>query len=191
MKRKILLASALMFVLSGCQYLGLVDEVIRNNPDVFGTPKPDATATPAVQPTVLPTSVPTTKPTISPTKAPTAVPTAVAGKNPVCGTNALPSKAHLLWKPVSDTSGNAVVVFDGKYKEEFKEVSVELRKGGTDQAFWKGLELWGNPTAEGPRQHWRLRKKCAEYKDNALITAKDSKQTCVFKLEGTSCKRIE
>lgn len=186
MKHKILLIIFTVFFITGCQYIGLIDEVIKNNPDVFATPTPEPTVT--VSPTVLPTSVPTTKPTVKPTLAPTAVP---VGGNPVCGTKELPSKAHLLWKPVSDTSGNAVVVFDGKYKEEFKEVTVQLRKGGTESAFWKGLNLWGNPDSIGPRQHWRLRKKCAEYKDNTLITAKDSKQTCVFKLEGTSCKRIE
>jgi len=184
MMRKIVLAGLLSVFCVGCQYLGLVKEVIDNN---LPTPTPTPVVTEVPEPTVIPTTVPTKVPT----KAPTVVPTVVAGGNPVCGTSALPSKAHLLWKPVSDTNGNAVIVFDGKYKEEFKEVKVELRSGGTEDAWWKGLQLWGNPDSVGPRQHWRLRKKCSEYKDNALITAKDSKQTCVFKLEGTSCKRIE
>lgn len=192
MKKNIILCLLFTVLLTGCQYLGLIDEVIKNNPEIdpFATPVPTVSVT--AIPTKVPTAFPTVKPTILPTGIPTVNPTPVTGAaNPICGTKELPSKAHLLWKPVSDTSGNAVVVFDGKYKEAFSSVKVELKAGGTENANWTGLKLWGNPDSVGERQHWRLSKKCALYKDNALITAKDSKQTCVFKLEGTSCKRIE
>lgn len=172
-----------MFCLSGCTLLEKIKEYFDNQPPPIVSPTPSPTVAPTAIPTLLPTPIPTVKPTVAPTPSGPA--------NPICGTLQLPSKAHLLWKPVSDTSGNAVIVFDGKYKEEFSEVKVELKGGGTENAWWKGLELWGNPDNVGPRQHWRLSKKCASYKNNALIMTKDSKQSCVFKLEGKSCDRIE
>lgn len=183
---KSIILFVLLTLLSGCTVVDFIKDLI-NNPPVITTPTPE----PTIVPTPVVTANPTIVPTAKPTKVPTAVPTTTGPVNPVCGTATLPSKAHLLWKPVSDTSGNAVIVFDGKYKQEFSEVKVELKAGGTESAFWKGLELWGNPDNVGPRQHWRLTKKCSLYKDNALITAKDSKQTCTFRLEGKSCDRIE
>lgn len=190
MLKKIFILITICCTVSACGLVELVTEVIKENPEILipATPTPQSTSTAAPTPTNAPTALPTSVPTVVATASPHDPP---KGTNPVCGTKELPSRAHLLWKPVSDTSGNAVIVFDGKYKEEFLEVTMQLKAGGVESAFWKGLQLWGNPDRSGPRQHWRLRKKCADYKSNGLITAKDSVQTCVFKLEGPSCNRIE
>ena len=78
-----------------------------------------------------------------------------------------------------------------KYKKEFKSVKAELKSGQFEELFWKPLELWGNPDSAGPRQHWRSRNKCGQFKDKALIIADDGYQACRFVLPGSACKRWE
>jgi len=147
--------------------------------------------TPTPSPTVsVAQATPTRTPVKSPTQSPKVTPTVSLGGNPVCVGTA-DSRAHLLWKPVSDTSGNAVAVFDGKYKKEFKSVKAELKSGQFEELFWKPLELLGNPDKDGPRQHWRSRNKCSQFKSKALIIADDGYQACRFVLPGDACKRWE
>lgn len=147
---------------------------------------------PGPTPTVpLATPLPNRSPT--PVKPPvvTPKPTQGSGSNPAC-VGVMNSREHLLWKPVSDTSGNAVVVFDGKYKREFNSVKLELADSKFEELFHKGLELWGNPDKDGPRQHWRSRNKCSKVKQRALILADDGYQVCKFQLPaGDVCKRYE
>jgi hypothetical protein len=110
--------------------------------------------------------------------------------NPRCA-GVADSREHLLYKPVSDTSGNAVVVFDSKYSQEFAAVKIELKDGTFAEGWWKGLALWGNPDVGGPRQHWRTNVRSSQIKDNALIIATDSDQECRFTIPGSGLKRWE
>lgn len=181
MKRLLLLA----LVLGGCGDISDEDfECIVET----GKPCSDsATPTPTVP---VGTPAPVRTPTKAPTANPQATPTVSLGGNPVCK-GEQDSRAHLLWKPVSDTSGNAVAVFDGKYKKEFISVKAELKSGSFEELFWKPLQLWGNPDKDGPRQHWRSRNKCGLFKDKALIIADDGYQACRFRLPGDACRRWE
>jgi hypothetical protein len=112
------------------------------------------------------------------------------GTNPSCAGTAI-STEHLLYKPVSDTTGNAVIVFDSKYAREFLSVKIQLKDGTFAEAWWKGLELWGNPDSFGPRQHWRTNVRATQVKDGALIIAEDLAQECKFVLPGSSTQRWE
>lgn len=113
------------------------------------------------------------------------------GKNPSCTGGTHPSTDHLLYKPVSDTTGNVVLVFDSKYKQAFESVQIQLRDGSYTDAWWKGLELWGNPDSGGERQHWRTNVRASEVRNNALILIEDKSQKCRFALPGSSTKRWE
>jgi hypothetical protein len=138
------------------------------------------TPTPTITPTVKPGSTP----------RPTPTPKPVTSTNPVC-VGVPDSRQHLLWKPVSDTNSNAVLVTDGKYKREFLQMKVEL-KNGTFQSFQNGnLLLWGNPDKDGPRQHFRFPVKATSVKASALIIADDGLQECRWKLPGDATKRWE
>lgn len=173
MRGVILLIFILCLTFAGC------DEVVKCLEEKDGrcgstapTPVPEA-------PVPVPTQAPIRTPQIP-----------QVGLNPDCGNAELSASQHLLYKPVSDTSGNAVLVFDGRYKEEFQDVKIELDTG-YETLFWKPLELWGNPDKDGPRQHWRSRNKCKQVKKNGLIIARDSRQTCKFRLKGKKCERQE
>lgn len=149
-------------------------------------------------PTPTPNSpVGTVSPIRTPTKAPTqnpkVTPTVSLGGNPVC-VGEQDSRAHLLWKPVSDERPTSVLVFDGKYKKPFNKVEVELKTGKFVAANNGNLLLWGNPDKDGPRQHYRFQSpavKCGDVKAKAKIRADDGYQTCVFVLPGDACKRWE
>lgn len=171
----------LIILLTSC---GDIDDcIIEGN---CGNP-PDQ-PTPTVS---APLATPKATPTKTPVKPPTPFPMPTAGQtNPVC-IGVADSRAHLLWKPVSDTTGNAVMVFDGKYKKEFRGVKAELKDGKFEQAFYKPLVLFGNPDSVGPRQHWRTKRKCRDFKDKALIIVDDTTQQCSFRLPGDPCKRWE
>jgi len=180
--RRLLLAATLL--LTACADISDEDiECIIETGKECPTPAPSPTSPVA-------TAAPQRTPTKAPTQNPKATPTVSLGGNPVCVGTA-DSRQHLLWKPVSDTSGNAVVVFDGKYKKEFKSVKAELKSGQFEELFWKPLELLGNPDKDGPRQHWRSRNKCRLFKDKAIIIADDGYQACRFVLPGDACKRWE
>lgn len=111
--------------------------------------------------------------------------------NASCTGGILDSTQHLLYKPVSDTSGNAVIVFDSKYSREFTSVKIQLRDGTFLDGWWHGLELWGNPDSFGPRQHWRTNVRASQVADNALIIASDLTQECRFQIPGSSSRRWE
>ena len=132
-----------------------------------------------------------TSPVVNPPPSVPTTPPAGGGKsNPLCSGTAI-STEHLLWKPVSDTSGNAVVVFDSKYAKEFTSVKIELKDGTFTDGWWKGLLLWGNPDAFGNRQHWRTNVRASQVKDNGLIIATDGSQECRFVIPGSATRRWE
>ena len=127
----------------------------------------------------------------APAPVPTAGPPASGNQDyPVCAGAAL-STDHMLYKPISDTTGNAVLVFDSKYSREFLAVKIELKDGSFAEGWWEGLELWGNPDAFGNRQHWRTNVRSSQIKDNARIIVDDTSQQCVFVLPGSANKRWE
>ncbi len=188
--KKLLLISLL--ILGGC---GDIEDISEEDIDcIVNTGKPcDNSTTPT--PTIpVATATPVRTPTKTPTASPSATKTPVPSEmNPMCSGIA-DSKAHLLWKPVSDNRPSSVIVFDGKYKKPFNKVEVELKTGKFAPANNGNLLLWGNPTAEGPRQHYRFLNpevKCGQVKDKAVIRADDGYQVCQFRLPGDACKRWE
>lgn len=190
------IAILILLTLSACSASTPDDlcQIIYGKPCAEVTPKPTPTASPL--PTVSPTSspiltpIPRPSPTASPTKTIAPKPTVGSG-NPNCSSGVLDARVHLLWKPKSDTSGNAVVVFDGKYKQEFQSVKAQYKDGKFEDLYWKPLILWGNPDKDGDRQHWRAKSPCGKFKDKALIIADDGSQVCKFQITGDACRRWE
>jgi hypothetical protein len=184
--RKLLLL--IILAVSGCGDISDEDfECIVETGEVCRTPTPLPTVPVA---TVSPTRTPAK--TATPSKA-TPVPTVPQGMNPLCS-GEQDSRAHLLWKPVSDNRPSSVIVFDGKYKKPFNKVEVELKTGKFVAANNGNLLLWGNPDSVGPRQHYRFldpEVKCGQVKAKAKIRADDGYQVCTFVLPGDACKRWE
>lgn len=85
-----------------------------------------------------------------------------------------------LWKPVSDTSGNLVVVFDPKFKKEFSEgCTVERTDGKQEKLFCGGVyKCFGNPD----RLTLRSTIKCNKAKE-VKVVCREAKQTVTFTVE--------
>ena len=67
-----------------------------------------------------------------------------------------------LWKPVSDSNGNLVVLLPSQYNGKVSSVSVNGEKGS-----FSGI-------ANGNRSHWRFSKPGAAYGSNARVVAATS-----------------
>ncbi len=84
-----------------------------------------------------------------------------------------------LWKPVSDTNGNMVVVLDTKFQKIFTYGCYATLKNNTKQFLFCdeniGLKCFGN----GNRLHLRSRSKCDAFKE-VRVVCEEEKQTVVF-----------
>ena len=120
----------------------------------------------------------------SPTEA-TPIPT-VEPSNPVVSEKQIFGQNNNLWKPVSDTTGNVVVLFNKKFVKLFsKGCYATLNNGNKDYLFC-------NPPSQacfsnGDRMTLRGNYKCKEYKNTKVICEEDkqlvtftanSKKTC-------------
>lgn len=99
-----------------------------------------------------------------------------------------------LWKPVSDTSGNLVIVLSSKFKKEFS-LGCTLKKtnGETEKLFCGGVyKCFGNPDRGGDRLHLRSKIKCNQAKEVKVI-CKEEKQEITFSVDAAKlsevCKR--
>lgn len=181
----------LLFV-SGC---GLIDWIEDNVPPI--SPNPTPTVTPV--PTVIPTPVPTVKPTLTATPKPTAAPTPPSTGNPIV-TNPQyfeDGAGGNLWKPVSDTTGNLVLVFSSKFKVPFSGgCLVEKRDGKFEKLYCGGaFACYGNPDSGGDRLHMRSNIKCAEAKEVKVVCT-DVKQVLTFTVKKSAdlskvCQRFD
>lgn len=93
------------------------------------------------------------------------------------------NKIGNIWKPVSDTSGNLVIVFNAKWKVNFSGGCFIERTDGKkeklfcdDNGFYK---CFGNPDKNGPRLHLRSKIKCSQAKEVKVLCYED-KQTVTF-----------
>ena len=81
-----------------------------------------------------------------------------SGTNPICLT-VQDIGNGFLWKPVSESNGNLVVLFPKDFTETFQSVTVNGESGN-----FSGF-------ANGDRQHWRFSKSGAEYEAPAIVKA--------------------
>lgn len=64
--------------------------------------------------------------------------------------------ASLLWKPISESDGKLVILFDEAFDEEFEAVTVTDLEGTEEQGVFSGF-------TNGNRQTWRFPKEGAQY----------------------------
>ena len=173
------------------------------------TPTPTATATirPTRTPTIRPTTIPIV-PTISPTvnnnpapgttKTPSSQPTSATTVAPTVSANPIASGLENfkdgnygnLWKPVSDTTGNLVVVFHNRYKKKFSEgCFIDRKDGGREELFCNEIyKCFGNPD----RLTMRSTIKCNQAKE-VKVVCYEANQTVTFTvdeaLRGQVCRR--
>lgn len=99
----------------------------------------------------------------SPATSSSPAPTASAAR-PATTTTASSSGGGggFLWKPVSDSNGNLVVILPSQYNGKVSSVSVNGERGS-----FSGI-------ANGNRTHWRFSKPGAAYGSNAKVVASTS-----------------
>ena len=136
-----------------------------------------------------PTPEPTPEPTPIVTQTPTPKPTPTPEGNPVCsqvyGTD---GGGGFLWKPVSESNKNLVILFPGRFQKKFDSVTI-TRKDGTEEKLV--FSKFSNPDPAGLRQTWRAKLSGSAYKNRGLIVAREFKQTCTWKIPGKSGNRYD
>lgn len=156
------------FVIIGCNIDDIVDDI---NSDTEESPSASATVTPS------PISTPIVENPVA---------TGVENFKDGAGKN--------LWKPVSDTTGNLVVVLHAKYKKEFSGgCFVERKDGKQEKLFCGGVyKCFGNPDSIGERLHMRSNIKCNQAKE-VKVVCREAKQEVTFtvdeKLRSQVCVR--
>ena len=127
--------------------------------------------------TVAPTNAPTSKPII--TDAPVAT-----NPIPLKSENFRDGSGGNLWKPVSDTNGNLVVIFSSKFKKEFSGGCTVTKKDGTKEKLYCGgaFKCFGNPDAGGERLHMRSNIKCDKAKEVKVVCL-EAKQEVTFTVD--------
>lgn len=100
-----------------------------------------------------------------------------APQNPLCG-----PMQGFLWKPQSDSDGNAVVLLPPVFKAEF--ISVCTFNSDNDEcARFTGF-------SNGDRQTWRFREPGCKYGKRFRVIATEPKQDCEFRVRN-GCNRSE
>ena len=96
-----------------------------------------------------------------------------------------------LWKPVSDTSGNMVIVLSPKFKKVFSGgCTAKLNNGKTDTLFCGGVyKCFGNPYNGQDRLHLRGNFKCSSYSEVSVL-CKEEKQEVTFTVDKRNLKKV-
>jgi len=96
-----------------------------------------------------------------------------------------------LWKPVSDTSGNMVVVLDPKFKKLFTYgCKAQLKSGKWHDLFCGGVyKCFGNSYNGVERMHMRSNYKCSQFKE-VRVECEEEKQTVVFTVAKANLKKV-
>ncbi len=194
---KLFLLTIVFAILTGCTVLQPIWDFITDQADNgFPILTPTPTSTPILVPTIVvtpdkPTMTPTPRPSVSPTSQPSGENPNVNGAVQYFGDG--PGKN--LWKPVSDTSGNLVIVLASIWKKEFNQGCTIDKNDGTKEKLFCGgnLVCFGNPDSSGPRLHLRTRIKCDKAAE-VKVTCVEDKQTVIFTLKDKTklkevCKR--
>ena len=126
-----------------------------------------------------PTQVATITQTTTPVPTATAIPIL---ENPIvlAAENFKDGGGGNLWKPVSDTTGNLVVVFSSKFKKKFKECFIVKNDNKKEFLFCNDIyKCFGNPDKGGERLHMRSSIKCNQAKE-VKVTCYDDNQEVTF-----------
>jgi hypothetical protein len=154
---------------SGCSFLeGLFDKI--------PVPKPTATATATA--TAIATPPPTPRPTPRPTPPPTPRPTPPSSFCPV-SLRAEDGTGGFVMKN-GDHTNRLVVLFPGRFKQQFSSVTIEQKNGNRASLIFAG---WANPDSGGDRQHWRHNTlTVSNVKPGSMVLGKDSGGICSWQL---------
>jgi hypothetical protein len=125
-------------------------------------------------------------PSINPTPQPSLTP-----ENPLVGTTQYFGENGNLWKPVSDTTGNMVIVLDPKWVKLFTYgCKVKLKNGKKDTLFCnEQFKCYGNPYQGKDRMHLRGNFKCSEY-DKIEVFCEEEKQTVLFSVKPKDLNKV-
>ena len=96
-----------------------------------------------------------------------------SGSNPVC-LEIQNIGGGFLWKPISESNGNLVVLFPKEFTETFQSVTVNGESGN-----FSGF-------ANGDRQHWRFSLPGGDYQSPATIIAESLNGECQWIVSNTS-----
>lgn len=96
-----------------------------------------------------------------------------------------------LWKPVSDTTGNMVVVLDPKWVKLFTySCKAKLKNGKSDTLSCGGPRAcFANPINGKDRMHLRGSFKCREYA-KVEVVCEEEKQTVIFTVKEADVNKV-
>lgn len=127
----------------------------------------------------IPTPTPTPDPIITPT--PTMTPNSM---NPSCNSvMGVDGPGGFLWKPKSDSNGNAVVLLPGTFQARFDRVEKKRKDGQTESFTFTGFS---NFDQDGLRQTWRGSKPGGSYTSNSNVVATLGDTMCKWKIGNSS-----
>jgi hypothetical protein len=131
---------------------------------------------------------PEPSPTPSASIAPTPKPEL---ENPLVVKKQIFGETGNLWKPVSDTTGNMVVVLDPKWVKLFTYgCKAKLKNGNTDTLFCnEQFKCYGNPYQGKDRMHLRGNFKCKDYA-KVEVLCEEEKQTVTFTVKDADLNKV-
>ena len=101
-----------------------------------------------------------------------------SSQNPVCsGVMDVDGADGFLWKPVSESDGNLVVLFPREFEAVFLEVQVFTSGGQSESGRFTGF-------ANGNRQHWRFSMPGSSYDGTVVATSLNGE--CVWTVSNPS-----
>jgi len=101
------------------------------------------------------------------------------GFNPDCSENinGTDGVGGFLWKPVSESTGNLVILFPASYDQRFMSVSTFLPDGSVEAGEFRGF-------TNGDRQTWRFNFSGDRYTGRVIVDA--TTQECIWFVEEPS-----
>jgi hypothetical protein len=101
--------------------------------------------------------------------------------NPIClNVRGLDGANGFLWKPVSESDGNLVVILPTEFKERAEQVRVVSLSGQIESGTFRGF-------ANGNRQHWRFSSAGSSYTGTVTIISKNGE--CVYQVPNPSIRQ--
>lgn len=102
-----------------------------------------------------------------------ALPENGSGENPIClSVQGIDGPNGFLWKPISESNGNLVVLFPTEYSVKFESVVIDGEQGRFADF------------ANGNRQHWRFSKPGSQYLGR--VVAESMNGECVWQVSNPS-----
>ena len=91
--------------------------------------------------------------------------------------SAFDGSGGFLWKRAEH--GGLVVLFPGRYRNQFSSVDVVKNGSVKGELYYTGL---ANPDAEGLRQHWRHHNDPSSFPDDSIVVARRGNQTLCWQI---------